>query len=182
MQTFLPFADFDKTAQVLDNRRLNKQRIETYQIMGVLTRLRIENGEFLPRTNGAWLMHPAVRMWAGYELTLVFYAQAISEEWVRRGFNDHARLAEQTELLWHEARSQKLIHKPAFDPDWIGNTNFHTSHQSNLLRKDIGHYSKHFPSYIPLGLPYIWPITQCPVCGEWGRTPDEIFHLKECVK
>ena len=37
MQTFLPDADYELTAQALDNRRLNKQILEGYQILKVLS-------------------------------------------------------------------------------------------------------------------------------------------------
>ena len=33
MQTFLPHADFDRSAEVLDLRRLGKQRVEVIQIV-----------------------------------------------------------------------------------------------------------------------------------------------------
>jgi len=33
MQTFLPYADFARCAEVLDPRRLGKQRVEALQIM-----------------------------------------------------------------------------------------------------------------------------------------------------
>jgi hypothetical protein len=32
MQTFLPYKDFDQCAETLDNKRLNKQILESYQI------------------------------------------------------------------------------------------------------------------------------------------------------
>jgi hypothetical protein len=36
MQTFLPYEDFTLSAQVLDYRRLGKQRVEALQIYNVL--------------------------------------------------------------------------------------------------------------------------------------------------
>ena len=36
MQTFLPYADFERTAAVLDVRRLGKQRVEVLQICNAL--------------------------------------------------------------------------------------------------------------------------------------------------
>ncbi|MCW2903762.1 MAG: hypothetical protein JWO67_6027 [Streptosporangiaceae bacterium] len=50
MQTFLPYADFTATAQVLDPRRLGKQRVETLQVLRGLT-----------VTGYGWRHHPAVR-------------------------------------------------------------------------------------------------------------------------
>ena len=56
MQTFLPYPDFQKTAQCLDNKRLGKQRVEARQIISTLE----------GKSNG-WRNHPAVKMWKGYE-------------------------------------------------------------------------------------------------------------------
>lgn len=69
MQTFLPYADFDRCAEVLDNRRLGKQRVETLQIMRALT---------VP--GYAWQSHPAVLMWKGYEEALAAYGMAVCRE------------------------------------------------------------------------------------------------------
>ena len=38
MQTFLPYPDFERSAKVLDNKRLGKQRVEVLQILNVLLR------------------------------------------------------------------------------------------------------------------------------------------------
>src|SRR5947208_1979490 len=38
MQTFLPYADFERSARVLDRKRLGKQRVETIQVVRALTR------------------------------------------------------------------------------------------------------------------------------------------------
>jgi hypothetical protein len=37
MQTFLPYPDFRESLQVLDNKRLGKQRVEAYQIISAIT-------------------------------------------------------------------------------------------------------------------------------------------------
>ena len=54
MQTFLPVADFEDGARLLDSPRLGKQRVETLQILRALE---------LP--DYGWASHPAVRMWRG---------------------------------------------------------------------------------------------------------------------
>ncbi len=43
MQTFLPYADFERSAAVLDRQRLGKQRVETLQIFQALTGRRVVN-------------------------------------------------------------------------------------------------------------------------------------------
>lgn len=70
MQTFLPYADFAKSAQVLDYRRLGKQRVECLQILNALT----------GKSTG-WVNHPVVRAWKGHELSLCCYGLRVCTEW-----------------------------------------------------------------------------------------------------
>lgn len=51
------------------------------------------------------------------------------------------------------AEAEKLIPKPSF----IGDEEFHRSHQSNLIRKLPEFYRPLFPG-VPDDLPYIWPV------------------------
>lgn len=134
MQTFLPYPSFSKSAMVLDNKRLGKQRVETKQIYNALT------------TGKGWIHHPATKMWAGYERALALYGYIICLEWCDRGFNDSL-------TPWFEER---LGVEDFENPWWLGVVGFHASHQSNLVRKDPAHYRQFFPT-IPDDLPYIWP-------------------------
>jgi hypothetical protein len=77
VQTFLPYADFARTAEVLDRTRLGKQRVECIQIVRALT---------IP-TYG-WRHHPAALMWRGHLEALGAYSFAIVDEWTRRGHAD----------------------------------------------------------------------------------------------
>ncbi len=150
MQTFLPDPDYAKSAKYLDNKRLGKQRLECKQI---LLALGVAVGSHKPGKRG-WRNHPAVRMWRGYELSLVVYGACMCAEWRRRRFNDtlshefidvYARLAAGSTLA------------PAKKPLWIGDDAFHASHRSNLLRKDKKYYSV-FGWDEPDDLPYVWPV------------------------
>lgn len=142
MQTFLPYADYKRTAKVLDWRRLGKQRVEALQILQI-----IKKG---PTTCGGkktpWHSHPAVQMWLGHEASLLRYLLAICQEWRLRGYKDTCQV-KALELGYN------LIDQA--DPAWLGDPEFHRSHQSNLLRKDFHHYGKFFS--VPADLPYIWP-------------------------
>lgn len=133
MQTFLPYADFARSAEVLDRQRLGKQRVEAWQIVKAL------RGE----TKG-WVNHPATVMWRGYETALMSYATAICQEWISRGYKD-------TMLERFEFESSSLV-----IPPWLGDEDFHLAHQSNLVRKDRLHYGEIFFG-VPDDLPYIWP-------------------------
>jgi hypothetical protein len=156
MQTFLPYADFVQTAKVLDYRRLGKQRIEAKQIVMALLRKQF-NPVFFPycsKTKG-WENHPAVKMWAGHEISLCEYGKYICNEWIYRGYNDN-------QLNWF-TKIQTEMRSCSFDafneklPWWIGNDDFHISHMSNLIRKNSTHYGPLFPN-VPDNLPYVWPM------------------------
>jgi hypothetical protein len=142
MQTFLPWADFESAAIVLDNKRLGKQRVECLQIIKALA-----DPEY------GWQSHPAVQMWRGYEAALVAYADAIISEWIRRGFYDTCRLK-----IAEVALPNKWMRVCPDLPLWIGDEEFHRSHRSNLLRKDAAHYGPLFDDPdLPDDLPYVWP-------------------------
>jgi len=138
MQTFLPYKDFVKSASVLDRQRLGKQRVENLQVIKALI------------TPGyGWQNHPAVKMWRGHEYTLLKYQEAICNEWTSRGYKDTC-LEKSIDLL---AGYPIGITKP----EWLGDVEFHKSHQSNLLRKFPEHYSQYFTD-VPDDLEYVWPI------------------------
>src|SRR3712207_9515146 len=77
MQTFLPVADFEESARLLDSPRLGKQRVETLQVLRALE---------LP--DYGWASHPVVRMWRGRTAGLVAYGLAMVRVWRGRGFAD----------------------------------------------------------------------------------------------
>jgi len=138
VNTFLPFQDFKRSAQALDNKRLGKQRVEALQI------LRANLGE----TKG-WRNHPAAKMWRGHEYYLYYYIIAMCDEWEARGFKDTCR---------DQASELVIAHKPYVlntnkRPWWLGLRDFHRAMRSNLKRKDPEHYD--FPG--PDDLPYLWP-------------------------
>lgn len=142
MQTFLPYADFEESAYSLDQKRLGKQRVETYQIMKALT------------LGVGWVNHPAVKMWRGYEWTLLEYQHAICEEWTCNfGFKDTCLV--KTMTLYFQWSNGHDNHSP---PPWLGNEEFHYSHRSNLVRKDPAYYAKYFPD-VKGFVPYVWPVS-----------------------
>ena len=117
MQTFLPYPDYKQTFECLDYRRLGKQRVETYQILNVL----------LERTDSkGWRNHPATKMWRGYENALKLYLNMCIDEWIARGYRNNMKY--------------EKIEGPVVYPPWIGDDQFHVSHQSNLVRKQPDHY------------------------------------------
>lgn len=140
MQTFLPYPDFTKSAQCLDNKRLGKQRVECLQILKALS-----------DPSYGWQNHPAVKMWKGHEMALSYYGVLMCEEWCNRGFNDTCK-EKINALIAIFGRADGTL----LDPKWVGNDSFHASHRSNLLRKDHIHYGQ-FGWTEPHDLPYVWP-------------------------
>jgi hypothetical protein len=137
VQTFLPLNSFRDSAAVLDRARLGKQRVEAYQIRRALA------GEKAAKPSG-WQNHPAVRMWRGYEIALAFYQLTIMQEWESRGYRN-------IKLL------KPIIPGPVRYPPFMGDSDFHASHRSNLLRKNPDHYQQ-FDWAEPPDLPYVWPV------------------------
>jgi hypothetical protein len=134
MQTFMPYPDMVKSVQVLDYRRLGKQRVETFQVLNIL----------LNRTpTKGWRNHPVTRMWTGYEEALKLYQNYTIKEWMGRGYKNTMQL--------EEVDLQAVIMPP-----WFGEEEFHRSHKSNLLRKDYEYYSQFFDE--PTDLEYHWPV------------------------
>jgi hypothetical protein len=145
MQTFLPYPSFERTARVLDVRRLGKQRVEALQVL---------RAQHVP--NYGWRHHPAAKMWRGHDEALVSYGVTICREWIRRGHRDTVLeqlvgLAPDGEVL-----PQAELRRRGLLPPWLGNRAFHRAHQSSLVRKDPELYRAAFPN-VPDDLPYVWP-------------------------
>ncbi|RIL06091.1 MAG: cytoplasmic protein [Proteobacteria bacterium] len=146
MQTFLPYASFERSAAVLDPRRLGKQRVEAYQCLRAL------------RVPGyGWRHHPAVRMWRGFDEALAAYGIAMCRAWIRAGCRD--TVAGKIALeLGREPRGQPALRRAGLLPPWLGSRALHRSHRSALVRKDPRWYRRHFPD-VPPDLPYVWPVS-----------------------
>lgn len=139
MHTFLPYPDFRKSAEVLDWRRLGKQRVECKQLINAL----------LDPTRKGWQNHPATNMWRGHLAALALYGLRCCEEWRRRGYQDSL-------LPFFEAHLAPDNPAECSFPPWLGREEVHASHRSNLLRKEPGHYRIFWPAE-PDDLPYVWP-------------------------
>ena len=137
MQTFLPIADFRRSAECLDNRRLGKQRVEVLQIYNALTGKKT-----------GWYHHPAVQMWLTFEEALLQYGMTCCDVWSERGFKDS---------VWFQLYLERKSKDEPKMPPWFGLERFHSSHRSNLLRKDKDHYGKFGWTENPY-ISYYWPL------------------------
>ena len=154
MQTFLPYADFERSAAVLDMKRLGKQRVEVIQIVRALT-----------WPGYGWANHPAVLMWQGYERALGCYGLACCRVWSGRGHADSCAATIRHDLLQvgiKDRPTQEELARAGALPPWLGAEEFHLSHRSMLLGKLPAHYGPLFPD-VPPGLPCRWPVRSASV-------------------
>ncbi len=136
MITFLPYPDFVKSVACLDNKRLNRQIMEAKIMYDII----IEN-----RTHGGWVNHPATRMWRNYPEALAMYINACLDEWKKRGGHHSTE-----KIKIKDENNVKM-------PSWLGDDRIHSSHRSNLLRKDAFYYEQFGWTEGP-GDPYYWPV------------------------
>lgn len=157
MQTFIPIAttNFSDIAKTLDNKRLNKQALEGWQILMTLVELD-PNGDH--RTPKGWVNHPAVKMWRGYETALLHYIIAMCDEWRARGYNttidDKARTTFTTAVLKGKLASIALVYPPCIVEEVA------TTHRTALLAKEYEWYSQfewaEDTGTAPLTYEYLW--------------------------
>jgi hypothetical protein len=132
MQTFLPSANATIAASMLDSKRLNKQILECYQILNVLS------GK---SKGGGWRNHPAVLMWKGYEKGLWKYVQAMIVEARSRGIrteNNEANLNNLKDLCWDIWGDNP----PSFWNDKTKLMRVVTTHKASLFDKDPMFYAR----------------------------------------
>ena len=149
MQTFLPYADFARSAEVLDTLRLGKQRVEVVQVMRAIT---------IP--GYGWRHHPTAKQWKGYEEALAAYGVAVCREWCRRGHADTCEVKIVDDAAAGgvvEVRTQGELAAAGRLPPWLGDDALHRSHRSALVRKDPGFYRGRFDD-VDGDLEYVWPV------------------------
>lgn len=151
MQTFLPYDSFRHSASVLDYRRLGKQRVETMQLLST----------FLPEVKRqGWLNHPSRLMWKNNLGALAEYGVVICNTWLERNYKDTCKqkILNIISIIENDVITEEILFKSKYEkPFWFGHNDFHSSHRSNLLRKNYDYYKK-FGWSEPDNFPYIWPV------------------------
>lgn len=132
MQTFLPHITPAQCAHSLDSKRLNKQILECYQILNILSGNSKSN---------AWQHHPAVLMWAGAEHHLWNYTMAMVNEANKRGIKTNKNM-ENLNSLRKKSLKNWGQDKPAFANKQSINRTIIT-HRANLYRKDPVYYAEY---------------------------------------
>lgn len=133
MQTFLPSFDYEHSAQYLDNKRLNKQILEGYQILKILSGA---------SETGAWRNHPAVLMWKNAEVSLMDYIDKMVYEANFRGIKTDKNVFNLKTLKANFSQNWK-------DNEPVWKKQEHklrviATHQANLYRKDPIIYSQFY--------------------------------------
>ena len=139
MQTFLPYRNFYTSLHCLDTKRLGKQRLETFQILDILI-----NGK-----NNNYKLHPAVRMWAGFENVLKIYFNVNIYIWKDRGYKNNYEIFEDIDENLNNYNM----------PDWWSDDKLFHSHRANLLRKKYSFYNGYLWGKYPIDFPYYWPVS-----------------------
>ena len=137
MQTFLPYPSKRESLDALDNKRLNKQILECYQILNILTGNSKSN---------AWRNHPSVLMWEGAEAELYRYAMTAVVLADMRGI----KTDKNKENLEKLSRSRASLSWGDDTPLWAINPTtikrVNATHKANLYRKDPIFYAEFAPS------------------------------------
>lgn len=127
----MPSKDFSTTASMLDSKRLNKQILECYQILKVLSSTDPKAG---------WRNHPAVKMWRGYENALYSYTLAMVAEADKRGIK--------TDTNMHNLSTLKSAVGSSWGtgfPEWYQNSEemkrITVTHMARLFVKDPIYYA-----------------------------------------
>jgi len=146
MQTFLPYENFKKSADVLDKKRCWKQVGEAKQILSTLEKL--AKGE-----KPGWGNHPAVQMWVGYEPALMHYF----DHFLQICIYEHRINTKYTYLL-HGVYTREDFDNIKY-PWWLGNEDFHRAMRARLIAKDESFYLQKFPDDKGFNDgKYFWPV------------------------
>jgi len=140
MQIFVPFADVNVNAKILDEHTLNKQCASAAAIIDVLSQ----------DVNNGWGWNPAIKMWKGNEAFLGHYAHRLFAEWKSLGFPD----------LWStRVIARGFIKTPSTTvyPWWWGHEQLHDYNKVALYRQNPEWYGQFFKD-LDLNAIGWWPV------------------------
>ena len=153
VNTFIPFKDFKKCAEVLDDKRLYKQIVECKQILNAID-ANNKNEKY------GYQNHPIVKMWQLYPNALRYYQWCMFKEWAKRRWKFDIYEYDYSECNGNEEYGYDIEELSLFYfelPKWLNNEELLISHRLNLLYKFPEHYSQYFKESVPPDKPdYIW--------------------------
>jgi hypothetical protein len=132
MQTFFHGETIFESAETLDSKRLNKQILEGYQILKLLSDYHDKK---------AWAHHPAVLMWKGHEYSLRSYIATMIGEARKRGIKTDKHWTNLVELESNNSGSwgENM-------PKWFSgekSNRIKMTHRANLYRKNPEYYAEY---------------------------------------
>lgn len=149
MQTFLPYASFQRSAAVLDKKRCWKQVVEAKQIINVLE-----------GNSTAWENHPAVKMWEGHIPELMVYFNVF----LNTCKEVHGIKTKYYNYTLSDFKGRRVLEDGGFymeKPWWLGNEDFHRAMRARLIEKDEAFYLPLFPDDKGFNDgKYLWPDMQ----------------------
>lgn len=153
--TYLPYPDFQRSVNVLDDELLDEQRLGSVRLLEAL---------LFGCDEGEW--RPSADMWRGFEVCLFHLQLALYAEWRDRGFDDDWVLGHSGAVMVEGGMGQyvtrnadgKLIVSipPREDPPWLGDQRLHRSHRAALVRLRPAYYRPRFPN-VDEGVPLLFP-------------------------
>lgn len=161
VNTFLPFPHVRNSLKALDNRRVQKQAVEAYQIYLILINEDVE--DITSVKSKGFRNHPAVRMWRGYIMALRYYiCEAVEETSTRltKAGVPYKTTKMRENIRLHGIALTDEEQKSIIYPHWWGNPWVHASHQYKLYHKNPVHYvsfednAKLYGQYYQ---DYLWP-------------------------
>jgi hypothetical protein len=162
MQTFIthvssnPQEVFAETAKALDDKRLNKQALEAWQIL--MTNLQL-NPDGTRRNGHGWRNHPATLMWTGCEAALLEYIQGMVAEWHSRGHQ--STIAVKAQQTHAHALEKNLVPPEVVYPQWLVELDrcqiVVDTHRKALAVKNWEHYKPYgWHKDRPTTYDYVW--------------------------
>lgn len=142
---FIIVPNIQLTADMMDKKRIGKQRIEVKQIIDILEEID-KNGSSKSKSR---VSHPAIKSWIGYTNHLKVYFNIIVRKWISYGFKNNYELYDIDERPYNivpcifdgKTASYDISKFNQYSfPFWVSFPPFYMSHQASLCRKDPLHY------------------------------------------
>jgi hypothetical protein len=156
MQTFLPYADFLRSAQAIDKKRCWKQVIEAKQIIDTLIGMQSDSYKELSEPfklkQFPWKNHPAVKMWGADIEALKYYFNCyllvnIKKHKINTKYKPYSPIQLDNYL---EGCVEPLW--------WMGNEDFHRAMRARLIEKKPEFYEPLWPEDKGFNNgKYLWP-------------------------
>lgn len=137
--TWLPYSDFLKIFECLDDYRLGRQMFEAGVVLDHLVGRAKDT---------MWKRHASTRMWHGYHSALGFYTSMAVREMHVRGYAT-MRVApydfyhDYTTATLHYAAHEFVPLNEIEYPPWLGDERLHSSHRAGLLALEPKFYAQH---------------------------------------